>query len=331
MFEDNQTPNQNQINNNSQVSSSKFTEFWNKPIGKIVIVGVPLIFLISLFSLIYWFSNTYKDIAYINGNENDNFEFEIKPIEETAKPKITTIDQFNPIKFVQKTSGYCKALTPEDWIITSDESGRGVDLYNPEKTQGAGWFIAPILYGWGGEPENAVKMMMEALGNSNFTFSGEAKTVDGGFIMKDFSATVQGKNVKGIALYKKYPVDDYGYVLSYYTGFTTTDIWEKNGAIPSAVAISIRCQAQITPTADEGFSSSGSSVSDSSDKKDLSEKWSEAILGYETVHSPSTGDTYQVSTNSYSKTGLQGQDPGYYRSVGTVGDVERLEPGYGSY
>jgi hypothetical protein len=222
-------------------------------------------------------------------------------------------------------------LAPNDWIITSDSNGRGVDLYNPQMTQGAGWFIAPVLYGWGGEPENAIKMMMELLGNSNFNFSGEGKTVEGGFIMKDFSATVQGKNVKGISLYKKYPVDDYGYVLSYYSGFATTDTWNTVGAIPEAVAISIRCTAQITPSADEGFSSSGSSVSDSSDKKDMSEKWSEAILGYETVHSPSTGDTYQVSTNAYSNTGLQGQDPGYYRTIDSNGSVERLESGYGSY
>ncbi len=330
MFDNNETPNQTKTNNIPQ-QNNKFVEFWNKPIGKVVIIGTPLVLLIALISIIYWFSNTYKYFDDISENDVDNFEFEIKPSEETAKPRITTIDQFNPVEFIQKSAGYCKALTPKDWIITSDESGRGVDLYNPEKTQGAGWFIAPILYGWGGEPENAVKLMMEALGNENFTFSQDAKTVDGGFIMRDFSSTTEGKNIKGIALYKKYPVDDYGYILSYYTGFTTVDSWEKNGAIPSAVAISIRCQAQITPSPDDGFSSTSNSVSDSSDKKDLSEKWSEAILGYETVHSPSTGQTYQVSTNAYSKTGMQGQDPGYYRSIGTVGEVERLEPGYGSY
>lgn len=52
-------------------------------------------------------------------------------------------------------------------------------------------------------------------------------------------------------------------------------------------------------------SSSGSSVSDES-----SDAWADAMHGYETVESPTTGDHFDVPLNSWNETGVDG--PGYY-------------------
>lgn len=253
------------------------------------------------------------------------------PTETVAEVKGNIIDESSTKKLVAKSSGNCNAMAPEDWSMISDGSGRGTDIYNTDQSVGAGWFIAPILYDLYGEPDQAIETIMQALGNDSYTFTNTGETVEGGFTMREFSATNQGRPIKGIGFYKKYPIDSYGYVLSYYQGATTVDKWDQDGATAVAVAISIRCTAEIVPTADDGFESS-TSVSDTSDKSSLTNSWSEqAILGQETVHSPSTGDTYTVSTSSYSDTGIQGGDPGYYRTIDSNGTVERLEPGFGSY
>lgn len=60
------------------------------------------------------------------------------------------------------------------------------------------------------------------------------------------------------------------------------------------------------------ITSKSSSYSDELDKSS-EEKWSDAMRGYETVSSPSTGDTYDVPLNSWSSYGPDG--PGYYRQL----------------
>lgn len=60
------------------------------------------------------------------------------------------------------------------------------------------------------------------------------------------------------------------------------------------------------------ITSKSSSYSDSLEKSS-EEKWSDAMRGYETVSSPSTGETYDVPQNSWSSYGPEG--PGYYRQL----------------
>lgn len=54
----------------------------------------------------------------------------------------------------------------------------------------------------------------------------------------------------------------------------------------------------------------------------LSQDWQEAIMGYENVESPTTGDQYQAPLNSYDPAGSDG--PGYYREL-PDGGTERLQ------
>lgn len=60
------------------------------------------------------------------------------------------------------------------------------------------------------------------------------------------------------------------------------------------------------------ITSKSKSYSDTLDKSS-EEKWSDAMRGYETVTSPSTGDSYDVPQNSWSSYGPEG--PGYYRQL----------------
>lgn len=308
---------------------------------KYTIIAIVSVFLVLA---IFYYIGTSEDNMPTVSSTMDTEDTRVKDTTmqdvTSATPKNTqvlsnndnkTIDSYNPQLLVSKSSGYCSALAPQDWIMESDSSGRGVDIYNSDQSVGAGWFIAPILYDLYGEPDQAIVTIMQALGNEGYTFTDAGQQVDGGFIMRNFTATNQGRQIKGTGFYKQYPIDSTGYVLSYYQAAATTDKWNQDGGLATEVALSIRCTAQITPTADDGFSTS-TSVSDTSDKTSLSDSWSEqAILGQETVHSPSTGETYSVSTSSYSDTGLQGGDPGYYRTVDSNGSVERLESGFGSY
>ena len=78
-----------------------------------------------------------------------------------------------------------------------------------------------------------------------------------------------------------------------------------------------------------GSSSGGSSVTSGDRYKQevedrSSQKWADAMRGYETVESPTTGDRYDAPLNSYNPTGPDGA--GYYRSLPGGGGLEKLTP-----
>lgn len=315
-------------------SDTNNKSIWKNRIFKYSLIGIVIVVLLIVF----------YNIGAQDQNNNESFTSNERTTTQAATSVSTTNSTNgsvqNNVKTVNNVAkslknfsvGYCKAVIPEDWTGVANSQGTGIDLYNNSKTEGAGWFIAPMLTAVYGEPDTAIPLLMSQLGNSNYVFTSDSKDAGYGFVMRDFTMnTADGKSIKGTTLYKKYPVDSTGYVLSYYAGMTTTDIWDQSGASALSAAISIRCTAQYTPSSNDGFSSS-TSVSDTRDKESVSDSWSEqAILGYENVYSPSTGEHYQVPTTSYSDTGLQGQDPGYYRTVDSNGTVERLETGYGDY
>ncbi|MGI6423600.1 MAG: hypothetical protein ACOX0X_03240 [Candidatus Dojkabacteria bacterium] len=87
--------------------------------------------------------------------------------------------------------------------------------------------------------------------------------------------------------------------------FTITDIGatRKNTLLPSN-----RPMESTRSSVTSKGSTYSSSMSDES-----SENWAEGMRGYETVTSPSTGQTYDVPLNSWSSYGPEG--PGYYREL----------------
>lgn len=277
-----------------------------------------------------------------NSTENNNItpekiaissEEENSSSEESASYDNKTVNN-NMEKFTSFSTGNCTALVPEGWTGISNGQGTGADFYNSNQTEGSGWFIAPILYGiYGTNVEDAVSGIFSFGGNTGFTFTDGGSDAGYGFTERGFTVTdSSGQSLKGIAYYKTYSMDPYGYVLSFYSGQTRSDLWGSNGHLAAKSAISIRCQVSYTPSYSDGFDGSQSVTSSDENKESVLDRWSqEAILETETVHSPSTGETWDVSIHDYSETGLQGGDPGYYRVIDGNGTVERLESGFGDY
>ncbi|MDO9545672.1 MAG: hypothetical protein Q7J07_02845, partial [Pelolinea sp.] len=134
---------------------------------------------------------------------------------------------------------------------------------------------------------------------------------------------------QGKVIYKIYDLDTDFYVISVYLGATTNDDWESKGAQALSAAISIRCVSQLRPpSADINYEWADPSNKSDNPEVDLSEKWSEAILGYENVYSPTTDEHFQAPLNSYWESGPDGG--GYYREL-PGNDFEKLENGFGDY
>jgi hypothetical protein len=249
---------------------------------------------------------------------------------ETIKAKDTNVRIINDsaIKLVLKECGYCRTLAPESWVMICNKDGNGCDITSPDKKMHAGYFIAFVYNSMYPTIDDFINNTMLIIGFKNASL--DSGTDFGyGFTSRGFEAVVANASgevgTRGRLFYKKYDAPDLGgYIVSTYMANTTSDIWDSQGAIPSFSAISIRCVSQLkSNTAVVGPDSSGSGT-----EGDLSDKWQEAIMGYENVYSPSTGEHYEAPINSQWEAGPEG--PGYYREL-PGGGYEKLEPGFGDY
>lgn len=252
-------------------------------------------------------------------------------LEVTAQPVTPPVDtprliDSNAVFMSEKSSGYCRALVPEDWSFTSVPPYVGADAWSPDKTRHAAWGITSIFKSLFPQPEAALGYLLTAVGYDGFQLTGNATDLGGGFILADFRSTV-GR--RGQVIYKVYDVDPTFYVISVYLGATVEEEWQAMGGEAVSAAVSIRCVSQLRPST----SSVDVEFADPSDREanpevDLSEEWSEAILGFENVYSPSTGEHYLAPLDSYWATGPDGG--GYYREL-PGGGYELLQEGFGDY
>jgi len=252
-------------------------------------------------------------------------------LEHTGKPSPSplvlaqTIDS-NSIKLVKKEVAYCKALAPEDWSFASVPPYVGADLFSPDNNIHAAWGITSIYKTLFPTVESALVYLLDAMGYKGSVLVGEPIDIGTGFMGWEFTSSI-GR--RGEVIYKTYDLDKAFYVISVYLGATANDIWESKGAQALSAAISIRCVSQLRPPS-ENVNYEWADPSNKSDNPevDLSEKWSEAILGYENVYSPTTGEHFQAPLNSYWESGPDGG--GYYRELPGSG-FEKLEYGFGDY
>lgn len=220
-----------------------------------------------------------------------------------------------------KSSGYCKAIAPEDWNIRATESADGADVESPSGNAHSGWWIAYVYsYMFPSIEEYLNYAMPTFVGFNGFRLtSGES---DWGYDIKkrDF----ESNSKKGLVFWKKYDTGDGNYIVSIYFASTGSGEWDsKTGAASQSAAISIRCSTQMRP----GTSGNDPSSSSGNSEVSLSDKWREAMMGWENVYSPSTGEHWEASQDSYWNDGPDGA--GYYRQVGN--DYEKLERGFGEY
>lgn len=156
----------------------------------------------------------------------------------------------------------------------------------------------------------------------------------------EFSGSFQGKPVAGAITVK---IEPYSTFFAHYAGIqlANADKWTEYAPTLNAMQASIRqgdaSQALGSLPALPNYStenlfgstSSGSSVTSSSRYQDevsdrSSQKWADAMRGYEEVESPTTGQRYDAPLNSWNPSGPDGA--GYYRQLPGGGGLEKLNP-----
>jgi len=234
------------------------------------------------------------------------------------------------IQTVQKTWSSCTAYAPADWTIIGSEErvGMGVDLTSADKSMGASYGITGVAggayYGMS-TPEDYMQKMMQTAGLTGFEFENQTQQVDG-YTLRYWRAESQGKQVRGFALYMTFNTDDpNNYIIALRMGSTEASKWEEQKNVVYDAAASIRCTKHLFPAQE---SSAREPKGSSKDKieEDLSTKREEAMMGFQNVYSPTTGEHWEASYSDYNPTGPDG--PGYYRKVGSVGGYEKLNEGF---
>ena len=268
-----------------------------------------------------------------NANLNTNTNANTNANTNTSQTIVTTAKTIDAaaVKLVTKQTGHCEALAPTDWSFITNAESTGADLYSADRSMHAGWGIAAVYKYMYPDAESFLTAWLGYAFTGSFTAGGitlgATQDIYEGFVQREFTTTT---GLKGVAIYKTYNFGDPTmYVVSVYMANTKSSDWQAKGALPYSVALTIRCVSQLRPTtASVDVSSSDPSSSSDNPEVSLSDKWTEAIMGFENVYSPTTGEHYEAPLNSLWEAGPEGS--GYYRTLPN-GGYEKLEPGFGNY
>jgi hypothetical protein len=237
----------------------------------------------------------------------------------TPSPQVKTIGE-NAFALEQKQYGYCRALAPADWAFVSNEQASAADAFAPGYAMHAGWGVAAVPSYMYPTIDDFLDYWMPCASYPNPSFAPEENEGDG-YYSREFTSG----NKKGIILYKEFPGTQDFYVVTVRMASTDASQWEENKALVANVALSINCVTQLVPSSGESVVSEEGTLENSEGDVSLEDKWSEAILGYENVYSPTTGEHWEVPLNAYDPAGPDG--PGYYRAI--PNGFEKLERGFG--
>lgn len=228
------------------------------------------------------------------------------------------------IPLAPKSYGRCQALAPADWTMFSNAQGNGADVVPADNSMHAGWGITSVYTFLYPTVDDFIAAIMPALNYPDAVFAA-AKDQGDGYYSREFTSG----DTHGIMLYKVFPGDATFYIVT--LRYAAAKDWAEDGALASSVALSIRCSTQASlPSSggsDGGGSDGGTATGSTEGGVSLEDKWQEAIMGFENVYSPTTGEHWQAPLNAYDETGPDG--PGYYRAI--PNGYEKLEPGYGDY
>jgi hypothetical protein len=234
------------------------------------------------------------------------------------------------IQTVEKSWNNCTAFAPADWTIVGNEQriAIGVDLASPDQSLTASYGVAGVVggdyYGMG-TPELYIQKLMETAGSTGFEFDDQGRSVNG-YTLRYWRAVAHGHPVRGFALYQTFDSDDPNmYIISLRLGSTEASQWEEKKNLVYDIAASIRCTKHLFPAQESNAREPQGSSKDQIED-DLSTKREEAMLGFQNVYSPTTGEHWEASYSDYNPTGPDG--PGYYRPVGSVGGYEKLNEGF---
>jgi hypothetical protein len=209
--------------------------------------------------------------------------------------------------------------------------GIGADLGSPDKTLASSYGIVAVprttfygadVYGTA-SAETFLQTMLQQNGAAGFALDDATQNVEG-YTLRYWRATVRGKPVRGFALYQTIEMGDPStYIVAYRIGSAGADKWGQYKNLVYDVAASIRCTKHLFPAQESSVRQpKGSSKDDI--EREMSIKRQEATMGFQNVHSPSTGEHWEASYSDYNATGPDG--PGYYRRVGN--SYEKLKEGF---
>lgn len=316
---------------------------WAQRTGRISIFGAENLtnIIVQIKDSIDWNKGVFSNLKLENGIVKLIVSQPNPSNPPTTNPQVTPITiNDKAVQFVTKTAPRCEALAPNDWAMVSDkDTGMTAALGSPDLTSFASWMVPWSIYSFAPQDRDETYFLKVSLCMNNYadnTATGwlvpcrsdyqnvvlNATPTDlvNGYKMREFTTKNNQlkKNIKGAVIYKNYSTNDIGlYLLR--IGSTEESKWNELGHTALGSAISIRCSVTL-----------GSGTTATTRQKDdpdvtLSDKWQEAIMGYENVYDSNTGERYQAPTNSFWETGPSGA--GYYKQVGN--DYIKLTKGFG--
>lgn len=232
-----------------------------------------------------------------------------------------------------KQSGYCSALAPADWTITSAPQGSAVDLFSADQSIHVFWGGAAInramepYYGsFYGSPESSMRTMVRTMLHGYGDYS-EPEMTSGPKPFLHYFDLVYFKTEKanGLVFYKIYPTGwPQYYVESVYIALAKKSVWTKKKGLAAGVVVSIRCATQLIPEPTAQVQTKGGQPQRAGCGGGGNLRGYNKELGTQYAHSPTTGQNFLLDpATDWHETGSDG--PGYYRQAGN--SYEKLDLG----
>lgn len=235
-----------------------------------------------------------------------------------------------PLRAELRSGRYCKAIAPPDWSVTAENpagNAFGADLRRADGSAVASWFIvgvppemrASAQYArWYATPHQAAMATLSQMGTVQVQCGAPRAPAPGLSLMQ-----CRTPQFVGLALYQAFPTANNGFVLVLRTAATVPQAWQRDGALASAVARSIRCNVPLQPSSFDyttGLSGTGKAKRAKEEGDSEYSRWT----GMEHVHDPATGQNYWAEAGrDWRENGPRG--PGYYANVN--GEERLLVPG----
>lgn len=234
-----------------------------------------------------------------------------------------------PLRADVRDGRLCRALAPSDWSFTGENpagSAFGADIQRADGQAIASYYLvgvppemrtSPVYGRWYATPHQAAMATLTQLGTRAVQCGAPSSPAPGLSLMH-----CRTSQLVGLALYQSFPMPNNGFVLVMRTAATAPAVWQRDGALVSAVSRSIHCNVPFRPSSFDyttGRPDSGKSRRGKEGDSDYS-RWS----GMENVHDPATGQNYWAEAGrDWRENGPRG--PGYYANVN--GEERLLAPG----
>ncbi len=229
-----------------------------------------------------------------------------------------------PVRVLINQPRNCLAIAPMNWIIYGATSkGNALDMATADGSMAAGYLVDGIpgqlaaayshLYA---TPEMYIHNSLSLGGRAQVAYGQPTRDDAMGYTWLPFEVAepgALGEPARGVLLYRVWaplPGDPAGYIVVIRRAQAARSLWQSQGALAIAVALSIRCTVQLQPTGGRD--------------DDRVESTYNQQLGMEYAHDPATGENYWVSPGAdWQNVGPQG--PGYYKRSGN--ELRKLAPG----